>query len=515
MSTAASTLGAEQGTRSIPTWQLVVASFLPAKSRDGAQRWNRLIPIALVLAIQAAFTLRLSNSAFRDEGLYIWTGHREIAHLFHGEVLYDNPAGYFSGSPVVYPLIAATLDRVGGLTLVRLFSLALMLTATASIFTFCKRLFTPRVGLVAAAAFAAAGPTMHLGNFATFDAMALSLIAVSIALGVRAVQNRSMGLAVVVGVLLTAAVVTKYASLLFVPFALGVMVLTPARRGLGLRLAVLSGVITAGALAALTTIGNAELDGLRYTTTNRSAIAQTPAGTIAAQVWDFVGPWYVVALIGLLVAIVTQRRVFLPLLLTAAALAPGMYQAYIHESVSLDKHLDFGLVFAAPLIGLAATVTRTTWQRAALAAAATWLVISGLFSSRFLFDEWSNSTPLTDVMTYAFHDAPYIRTLGDVYEPARYHFEDSTDYWQWDTTDSIFYHDPVKGDLHGVEAGQAGLHNHYWQYVYFDGSTGPSQTLTPLLSSYGYELTDTVTLTNNRGNDVYQIWQNFDPPPAS
>jgi len=39
--------------------------------------------------------------------------------------------------------------------------------------------------------------------------------------------------------------------------------------------------------------------------------------------------------------------------------------------------------------------------------------------------------------------------------------------------------------------------------------------LTPLLSSYGYELTDTVTLTNNRGNDVYQIWQNFDPPPAS
>jgi len=167
------------------------------------------------------------------------------------------------------------------------------------------------------------------------------------------------------------------------------------------------------------------------------------------------------------------------------------------------------------LIGLAATVTRTTWQRAALAAAATWLVISGLFSSRFLFDEWSNSTPLTDVMTYAFHDAPYIRTLGDVYEPARYHFEDSTDYWQWDTTDSIFYHDPVKGDLHGVEAGQAGLHNHYWQYVYFDGSTGPSQTLTPLLSSYGYELTDTVTLTNNRGNDVYQIWQNFDPPPAS
>jgi 4-amino-4-deoxy-L-arabinose transferase-like glycosyltransferase len=501
----------------VPTWRLVVASFLPTTKRDAAQRWIRLIPVALILLTQAALTLRLSNSAFRDEALYIWTGHREIAHLLHGAVLYDKPESYFSGSPRVYPVIAAMLDWLGGLTLVRLLSLAFMLTATAAIYSFSKRLFSPRVGLLAAAAFALTGPTMHLGQFATFDAMALSLIAMATAIGVRAVQTRSVGLAVVVSGLVTLAVVTKYASLLFVPFALCAVALTPARRAYGLRVAAMSGIITCAALASLAaTIGRPELAGVRLTTTNRSAIQQTSPWLIAQQTWHYVGPWYVVSVVGLLVVAVTQRRILLPVLLMVATITPAVYQAHIHEGVSLDKHLDFGLVFGAPLIGLAGTVTRATWQRVVLGVAAAWLAISGLVTSRFLFNEWSNSTPLTDVMSYAFHDAPYIRTLGDVYEPARYHFEDSTQYWQWDTTDSIFYHDRVKGDLRGIEAAKAGLHARYWQYVYLDGSsTGISRQLIPLMSSYGYKLTDTVRLTNNSGGEVYYVWQNFDPPPAT
>jgi hypothetical protein len=60
------------------------------------------------------------------------------------------------------------------------------------------------------------------------------------------------------------------------------------------------------------------------------------------------------------------------------------------------------------------------------------------------------------------------------------------------------------------------LHDHYWQYVYFDeNSTGISAQIAPLMSEYGYRLTDKVTLTNNAGDDVYDIWQNFDPPPTN
>jgi hypothetical protein len=120
----------------------------------------------------------------------------------------------------------------------------------------------------------------------------------------------------------------------------------------------------------------------------------------------------VVAVIGLVVCIVTRRQVLLPVLLLAATLAPAIYHLYIHESVSLDKHLDFGLVFAAPLIGLAASVTRQTWQRLAVGLGAAWLVLSGLASSKFIYGEWANTKPLVDVMAYAFDSAPYIRNAA-------------------------------------------------------------------------------------------------------
>jgi 4-amino-4-deoxy-L-arabinose transferase-like glycosyltransferase len=498
----------------IPVWRLAVASFLRPERRDGAQRWIKLIPLGLVLIVQVLLTLRLNNTAFRDEGLYIYTGHREIAHFFHGAVLYDKPETYFSGSPVVYPVIAAMIDRVGGLMLVRLFSLLFMLAATASIYSFSKRLFTERVGLVAAVAFALAGPTMHLGNFATFDAMALGLIAISTALGVRAVQLRSYRWFPLVAVMLSLAVVTKYASLMFVPFALGAMFLTPARRTVGVKFSVLTALLTTLILVVLAkTIGKSSLAGIRYTTTKRSVIERVSLHSILSETWHFAGPWWLIAFLGVGVAFYKQKRLFLPILFAVGMIAPMLYQAHIHENVSLDKHLDFGLVFGAPLIGLAATAISRSWQKIVLVGVSVWLVISGLATSRFLYGEWANTSALTDTMSYALKADPYIHTLGDVYEPVRYHFEDSTQFWQWDTTDSLFYQSPTKGDMRGLPAAEQGLADHYWQYVYLDGTTGDSQTLMKEMGKFGYKLTDKVVLHNNRGDDTYYVWQNFDPKP--
>ena len=46
-----------------------------------SRRW----PLLAVLATQAALSARLvpSNTAFQDEGLYLWSGHLELAHLLH------------------------------------------------------------------------------------------------------------------------------------------------------------------------------------------------------------------------------------------------------------------------------------------------------------------------------------------------------------------------------------------------------------------------------------------------
>src|SRR5947209_7614268 len=71
-------------------------------------------PLLVVLAIQAALTLRLvwADTAFQDEALYLWAGHLEWAHVLHGTPLPQFPS-FFSGSPVIYPPLAALADSAG------------------------------------------------------------------------------------------------------------------------------------------------------------------------------------------------------------------------------------------------------------------------------------------------------------------------------------------------------------------------------------------------------------------
>ena len=78
---------------------------VPARGLWGGladRRW----PLLAVLAVQAALSLRLvwSNTAFQDEGLYLWSGHLELAHAMQGTPI-PAFATYFSGVPTIYPPI--------------------------------------------------------------------------------------------------------------------------------------------------------------------------------------------------------------------------------------------------------------------------------------------------------------------------------------------------------------------------------------------------------------------------
>ena len=168
------------------------------------------------MLMQAALTLRMRNTAFEDEALYLYVGHLEIAHWLHGTALQGDYPSYFSGAPVLYPVLGALFDSIGGLTAARALSLAEMLAATGLLYTMSRLLFNERVALCAAITFAVAEPTLFLGNLATYDATALCLLAVAAWLVVRTAAFRwpAYLLAAPVAVL---AVAAKYASLLFVP----------------------------------------------------------------------------------------------------------------------------------------------------------------------------------------------------------------------------------------------------------------------------------------------------------
>ncbi|HEX3925252.1 MAG TPA: glycosyltransferase family 39 protein, partial [Streptosporangiaceae bacterium] len=149
-----------------------------------APRWW---PLAAVLIVQAVLSLRLVwvNTAFQDEATYLWAGHLEWANWLHGTPV-PPFAAYFSGAPVIYPPLGALADSIGGLAAARILSLVFMLGATALLWGAADRLYGRRPAFFAAALFAVMGPTLHLGAFATYDAMAVFLVALATWLVVRA-----------------------------------------------------------------------------------------------------------------------------------------------------------------------------------------------------------------------------------------------------------------------------------------------------------------------------------------
>ncbi len=463
--------------------------------------------ILAILALQASLTLRLHNTAFRDEALYIYTGHRVIAHWLHGAILYDHPSSYFSGAPAIYPVFAALLDRLGGLTLVRLFSLGCMLGATLAIASVSRRWFGLRAGIFAAGAFAVAAPTLLLSSFATFDAPALGGLAWATAWLAKSVDadgwQRAVGGSVASGLILGACVMIKYACLLFVPFSLLAVAIGAGRRGAHasvrlVPLALLAAVVLVVPLAF--TVGHSALHGFAVTTIDRQVLNGESATELVEWVAKFVGPWLVLAAAALFCG--PRRQLLLKVVLLMAALAPALHQIEIHEFTSLQKHVDFGLIYGAPLCGLVLARLCVGKLRIAAAAIAATLAVYGVSESGWLFHSWNNTSGLISTMGYALQIEPQAHTLGDVDEPIRYAFENSTQYWQWDSTEYLYYH-----GLTGLPAYQAGLRDHYWQYVYFDGETDISATLMPQMKAYGYSLMREIPMSSSYGPATYYVWQ--------
>ena len=140
--------------------------------------------------------------------------------LLHGTPIPPFPS-YFSGAPVIYPPLAALADSVGGLAAARVLSLVFMLGATTLLWATARLLFGRRAAFFAAALFAVLGPTLHLGAFATYDAMSLFLLALASWLVVRAGERQdATGWMIAAGAALALANATAYSSALFDPVVL-------------------------------------------------------------------------------------------------------------------------------------------------------------------------------------------------------------------------------------------------------------------------------------------------------
>ncbi|HET7017905.1 MAG TPA: glycosyltransferase family 39 protein [Streptosporangiaceae bacterium] len=319
-------------------------------------RW--LLPV--ILLVQALLSVRLfwSNTAFQDESLYLWAGHLELAHLIHGSAV-PPVQTYFSGAPAIYPPLAALADSVGGLPGARLLSLAFMITTTVLLYLTAKRLFSRGPALAAAALFAAFGMTDQLGAFATYDAMALCLLALSAWLVVMARGRLTEPLLIAAAASLALADATKYATVLWNPVVIALAVLAiPAEPGLkrclnGVRLASYTLLLDA---VAIHEGGRSYLRGLEFTTFNRQIVTGTSPLKIFDIAWGWLALLLLLGFLGLLLLWLDNRRPnLLPVVLFAALLLAPTEQARISDITSLHKHVVFGAWFTCILAGYAIT----------------------------------------------------------------------------------------------------------------------------------------------------------------
>ena len=140
-----------------------------------------------VLVAQAVLTLPWlwRTAPFTDEALYLQAGHQEWSHWLGGAVLPDY-AAWFSGVPVLYPPLGAAADSVGGLAGARGLSLIMMLATTCLVYLAASQLFGRQVASFASALFAISGLVVHNGAFATFNPLAMFLLALGLWAAVKA-----------------------------------------------------------------------------------------------------------------------------------------------------------------------------------------------------------------------------------------------------------------------------------------------------------------------------------------
>jgi len=494
------------------------------------RRW----PLLAVLAAQAALSARLvwSNTAFQDEGLYLWSGHLELAHLLHHAQIPEF-ASYFSGAPVIYPVIGALADDVGSLAGARLLSLAFILLATVMLHGITRRLFSSRAAaLFAIMLFAGTGSAQFLSGFATYDAMALMLLAAATWLGVLAAGFRfpaGIALIVVAALALAAANATKYASALFDPVVIMVTALAAWRqRGnrAGLTAGLVMAVVILGVLAAAyRAAGPLYAEGISFSTLSR-AVGPDTSGSILLMSARWVG---ITALLGVAgAAAITHAWRHWPTTLLAWTLAGAVFlapaeQARIHTDVSLFKHVGYGAWFASAAGGYllaalpraasrarsaGASARRSAWWLRAAITATVLAGAMGVLIADAQYQGWPDSRGLTAaIQRLGPRGGRYLTEDSNV--PA-YYLIRNVQWTQWSNTFYFGYTDPSTGQyLQNAPAYADAIRHRYFAVIALAfGDTYPTdQVIVHDISYYGgYRLADVIPYADASGEGAYKIW---------
>ena len=480
-------------------------------SRTGRRRLPGWLPLLAVLAVQAALSIRLikADTAFQDEALYVWAGHRELANLLHSTPVPPFPT-YFSGAPVLYPPVAALADSVGGLAGARLLSLLFMLGATALLWGTTSKLYSRRAAFFSSALFAALGPIQHLGAFATYDAPSVFLVALACWCVVCAVDlGEATTWMVVAAIALALANATAYSTALFDPVVIVVAWLSAmprqGARQAATRSLVLTTVLVVLLGAGLLIGGSNYLTGVGQTTLHR-----VPGAASAATVLHDAGLWIgLVAVLALAAVVVSllgregRARTWLLAVLASAALLGPFEQAQLHTAASLNKHVGLGAWFAAIAAGYAvdrliAAAAPGTIQAVTCGACVVALIFPlavGARQARTFSSDWPNAASFISILRSLVNYGNG-RLLVEDPSIAEYYLKKAGSQWQrWSSTRNIYKPGGISTGGPSKDAGVVGPG---------DAGTYAFYILNGYFATVALNFTDTTTLDHELSRELKQ-----------
>lgn len=483
------------------------------------------LSLALVLALQSAVSLvTMRNTAFQDEGLYLYAGRQIIRDWTGGPAPLDHYAYYFSGYPYVYPVVGGYLDKLGGLELARSFSLLCMLGVTSVVWYITRRLFDAPAAVFASGIYAVTGVVLLVGRLATFDALCLFLIALGSGICVHCATTRRPWSAVAIGPVFVGAILAKYAALLFVPGAFALLawlsVVHVGWRGAVSRMFLALTTLALSLCVVYLTIDEQAFHAISGSTTNRVAGLQVEQMDLVLRVLRMGGIVFGAALVGLLLLQKQRRFRLLALILFGTSWLAPAYHVYMRESISLDKHIAYGLVFAAPLAGYAlawlsgyagthvATPTRSGYWLVGVAVVLAAFTL-GLHQSHTLFHGWADSSQLSDALHTQLRNGTG-KILAEDIEVARFDSRDITQEWQWNSFYYSYYVDENEVEHFGDDALRQGIQNRHYDIVELSFTYLPSQAYfvaERMTESRNYDLIARIPTENAYGKGHYYVFR--------
>ena len=405
------------GSYRAPHWQDALLLSLPERFVGARTRWwIRHLPMTLAFLAFAVLVLRLSNGASVDEALAINTGREVIGHWLTGAAA-TVPGDALPGSPYAYPVLAAALDSVGGLFLVRAFGLGCVVLAAVLLQTATAARFPHRAGVLAAVVFVLTGPVVFLAGLGTSDSVVLAMLAAALWLGATRSGTPS---ALAAGALLALVPVVNHVGAVLVPFVLlaGALLTT----GNLLRRAALVGLTAVALTGALQLLGAGA--GASAWTAVFAGGPSSPLPRTALAGWLVLdlGILLAIALAGAVALVRTGRRnaLIAGVLLVGGALLPTA-QMWAGEAVAFNQHLAYSALFLAPLAGTAlARLSRRTWRLGPLLLLLPVLLLFGFSRSGALYSTWADVRPVAAEILADPRPGLYLAG-GPVAEPLEYY----------------------------------------------------------------------------------------------